>query len=45
MIKQASLAFWDAYLKSDADAKAWLSGKGFTDYVGKLAAVEMKMAR
>lgn len=43
-IEQASLAFWDAYLKNDAGAKAWLSGKGLPNYLGKLASVEVKTA-
>ena len=29
LICAASTAFWDAYLKGDADAKAWLAGNGF----------------
>ena len=28
MILALSTAFWDAYLKGDAEAKAWLSGDG-----------------
>jgi hypothetical protein len=27
-IQKASLAFWDAYLRGDAAAKAWLQGAG-----------------
>ena len=44
-IKQASLAFWDCYLKNDAKAAAWLTGKGMPDYVGKLATIESKIVR
>lgn len=29
LICQSSTAFWDAYLRDDATAKAWLTGKGF----------------
>ena len=43
VIKQASLAFWDAYLKSDADAKAWLSGKGFRNMSASWRTVEMEI--
>jgi predicted dienelactone hydrolase len=42
-IAQASLAFWDAYLKNDSTARAWLNGKGFEEYLGKLATVEVKL--
>ncbi len=42
-IKQSSLAFWDAYLKKDGAARAWLSGKGLAEYLGKLATVEIKL--
>jgi predicted dienelactone hydrolase/glucose/arabinose dehydrogenase/sugar lactone lactonase YvrE len=42
-IKQSSLAFWDAYLKNDDTARAWLSGKGLAEYLGKLATVEVNL--
>jgi predicted dienelactone hydrolase len=42
-IKQSALAFWDAYLKNDDGARAWLSGKGLADYLGKLATVEVRL--
>jgi len=42
-IKQASLAFWDAYLKNDSAARAWLAGKGLEEYLGKFASVEAKL--
>ena len=42
-IKQSSLAFWNAYLKNDDTARAWLSGKGLAEYLGKLATVEVKL--
>ncbi len=44
-IKQASLAFWDCYLKSDGQAAVWLMGKGMPEYIGKLATVEVKLKR
>ena len=44
-IKQATLAFWDAYLKNDRAARAWLTGRGLEEYVGKWAKIESKMAR
>lgn len=33
IIKHVSLAWWDAWLKNDVAAKAWLQGKGAQDYV------------
>lgn len=35
IIKVASLAFWDAYLKNDEKARAWLSGSGLSDYIAQ----------
>lgn len=32
IIKVASLAFWDSYLRDDAAAKKWLSGNGIRDF-------------
>jgi predicted dienelactone hydrolase len=43
-IKQSTLAFWDKYLKSDAKAGEWLD-TGLTEYLGKLATLELKSAR
>lgn len=34
IIKIASLAFWDAYLRQDPAAKDWLAGGGFADWIG-----------
>lgn len=34
LIKVGSLAFWDAQLKNDQNAKDWLIGRGFTTYIG-----------
>ncbi|MFO0865211.1 MAG: hypothetical protein U0744_11285 [Gemmataceae bacterium] len=41
-IKQTSLTFWDAYLKSDAAAKAWLDGPQMESFLGKDAKLERK---
>jgi pimeloyl-ACP methyl ester carboxylesterase len=42
LIRIATLAFWDAYLKGDAKAKAWLSGGGFEKALGKDGKFEQK---
>jgi predicted dienelactone hydrolase len=42
LIRSASTAFWDAYLKDDAKAKAWLSDGSCKDALGKDAAFERK---
>jgi predicted dienelactone hydrolase len=34
LVRAATLAFWDAYLKGDAAAKAWLAGGGFATLLG-----------
>ena len=34
IIKVAALAYWDAALKNDAAAKAWLTEGGFSSYLG-----------
>jgi predicted dienelactone hydrolase len=39
----ASTAFWDAYLKDDAQAKSWLTGDGFEKSLGKMGKFEKKM--
>jgi predicted dienelactone hydrolase len=44
-ICMASLAFWDAYLKGDAKAKAWLSDGGFAAALGKEGKFEHKAAK
>lgn len=41
-ISAAALAFWDAYLRDDADARTWLRGGGLAAYVGKDAVVSVK---
>ena len=39
----SSTAFWDAYLKADVKARAWLTDGGLEDKLGDLATVEMKI--
>lgn len=34
LIKQIALAFWDAYLKDDGDARQWLAGAGLARWLG-----------
>ena len=34
IIKITSLAFWNAFLKEDQTARAWLEGTGITTYLG-----------
>lgn len=43
LICQSSLAFWDAYLREDAEAKRWLT-KEFTDALGKTGVFELRTA-
>ena len=38
-IKILSLAFWDAYLKDDPDAKNWFSGQGLLGYMNGQAEI------
>jgi predicted dienelactone hydrolase len=42
-IKQSALAFWDAYLKNNDGARAWIGGRGLSEYLGNLASVEVKL--
>ena len=42
-ILQSTTAFWDAYLRGDANAKAWLTGGGFEKVLGKDGKFEKKM--
>ena len=42
-IQKASLAFWDAYLKANADAKAYLTGGKFVAELGQQAAFEFQL--
>lgn len=40
---ECSAVFWDAYLKDDARAKAWLADDGFNAYLASVARVEKKL--
>jgi hypothetical protein len=42
LIRPSTTAFWDAYLKGDAKAKAWLSGDGFRKLLGENGTFEQK---
>lgn len=42
LIRQATTAFWDAYLMGDARAKSWLSGGGLTSLLGDDGTLETK---
>jgi predicted dienelactone hydrolase len=42
LIKISTMAFWDAYLKDDSDAKAWLSQGGFDQTLGTDGTFEKK---
>jgi len=42
LIRQATTAFWDAYLVGDARARSWLSGGGLTSLLGNDGTVETK---
>lgn len=44
LICESSLAFWDAYLRDDAKAKDWLTGK-FKDALGKEGVLEVKLKK
>jgi predicted dienelactone hydrolase len=43
LICQSSLAFWNAYLKGDAQAKSWLADKGFETVLGANGKLESKL--
>jgi predicted dienelactone hydrolase len=46
-IAECSAVFWDAYLKDNAEARAWLTGDAFRDYlngIGRLEKKEKKIA-
>jgi len=43
LICKSSTAFWDAYLKGDAKAKAWLSQGGFESELGAAGTFEKKL--
>ena len=42
LIRAASTAFWDAYLKGDQRAKRWLAGDGFAAMMGPDGTLEKK---
>ncbi len=44
LILQGTTAFWDAYLKGDAAAKAWLAQGGYAAVLGADGKVEEKMS-
>ena len=44
LIAECSAVFWDAYLKNDVGAKAWLSGQSLGAHVGGVGRVEEKLA-
>jgi predicted dienelactone hydrolase len=45
LIAESSTAFWDAYLKQDGAAKAWLANGGLKNYLGATAQLEKKLTR
>lgn len=42
LIQESTTAFWDAWLKEDAAAMAWLKDDGFSDALGDLGTFEQK---
>ena len=44
LIAECSAVFWDAYLKDDAGAKAWLAGAALRAHLAATARVEKKLA-
>lgn len=44
LIRTGTLAFWDAYLRDNAKAKAWLQDGGYAKELGDAAALETKKA-
>ncbi len=45
LIRIAAVTFWDAYLKNDAAARAWLTGGGYASLLGDAATFEFKPPR
>jgi len=43
LIRQGTVAFWDAYLKGDAEAKAWLARGGYAAALGKDGKIEERL--
>jgi hypothetical protein len=44
LIAECSTVFWDAYLKEDAAARAWLNGGGLRAHLGAAGRMEEKLA-
>ena len=42
LIKAASLAYWDAELRDDAEARAWLTGPGLATFAGSDAEIQSR---
>jgi len=42
LIKAASLAYWDAELRGDAQARAWLTGPGLATFAGSDAEIQSR---
>lgn len=42
ILRIASLAFWEAYLKGDAAAKTWLTGGDFAEWLGREGEYEFR---
>jgi predicted dienelactone hydrolase len=45
LIQQSTTAFWDAYLKSDENAKKWLGDGGCKTMLGQNADLEVKLTK
>lgn len=45
LIRMSSTAFWDAYLKGDATAKAWLADGGFKSVLDQNGTLEQKQIK
>lgn len=45
LIRAAAVAFWEATLKDDDEARKWLDQGGYAAFVGKRGRVEVKSAR
>ena len=43
LIREGTLAFWNAYLRDDAQAKAWLQNGGYSKALGDAATFEEKI--
>jgi hypothetical protein len=43
-VVEASVAFWKATLRGDAEARHWLEGGGFSTALGDLGKFEQKRA-